>query len=558
MKTNKYRFWNCRLVELSESYVTVALFVLPLAAHGYQPEIVYEFGGTNGFQPNGLIQASDGNFYGTTARGGNANYGTVFRLTTNGVLTTLWSFGNTNSAYPTTNGAYPTSGLLQARDGNFYGTTAAGGNAYGDGTVFRLTPNGTVTTLTNFGPPNGSTPSGALIEASDGYLYGTTVYGGSDDAGTIFRLMTNGDLTTLYHSFITNGAFPYGGMIQASDGNFYGTTRNTTSSGNGYGTVFLFATNGVLTTLATFDLFNTGGTIYSGLVQADDGNLYGTTLLGGNPAGIGTVFKLTLAGQLTWVVSFGSSNGGRPYSRLIQASDGNLYGTTQWSPGLWDYGTVFQLTTNGQLTTLFSFTSAMDSPSAPLIQAADGNLYGTTSSGGKGYGTVYRVITRPTLASPPADTTNVVGGWAVLSVVANGAPPLQYQWQRDDTNLLDDDRILGTANANLELAPLNQDDAGCYRVIVRNGFGVVTSTVANLSVELPPTFSAIRRLMGDDHAVELSLSASSSFAWAIEASTNLLDWVTLTNNLMINGTIQFKDESAADFPERFYRTTLEP
>jgi hypothetical protein len=143
-------------------------------------------------------------------------------------------------------------------------------------------------------------------------------------------------------------------------------------------------------------------------------------------------------------------------------------------------------------------------------------------------------------------------------VVANGAPPLQYQWRRNNTNLLDDDRIWGTANANLELAPLTQNDAGCYRVIVRNGFGVVTSTVANLSVELPPTFSAIRRLVGDAHAVELSLSANSSFAWAIEASTNLLDWETLTNNLMINGTIQFKDESAADFSERFYRATLEP
>src|ERR1019366_6604840 len=318
--------------------------------------------------PNGLIQASDGNFYGTTARGGSANYGTVFRLTTNGVLTTLWSFGNTNSAYPTTNGAYPTSGLLQARDGNFYGTTSGGGDAYGDGTAFRITSNGTMTILTNFGLPNGSTPAEHLIEGSDGCLYGTTVYGGSGSAGTIFRLTTNGGLTTLYQKFSTNGVSPYGGVIQASDGNLYGTTRNTYDGGFGYGTVFRFATNGDLTTLATFDLFNTGGTIYAGLIQADDGNLYGATLLGGS-SDIGAAFKLTLSGPLTWVVSFGRSNGGRPYANLMQASDGNLYGTTQWSPGLWNYGTAFQLTTNGQLTTLFSFTSAIAGPSCPLIQA---------------------------------------------------------------------------------------------------------------------------------------------------------------------------------------------
>jgi uncharacterized repeat protein (TIGR03803 family) len=555
MKTNNYKSWNCWLAELSETHVTFALCVLPFAAHGYQPEIVYEFGGTNSFQPNGLIQATDGNFYGTTGRGGNANCGTVFRLTTNGLLTTLWSFGNTNSVYPTANGAYPASGLLQARDGNFYGTTSAGGDAYGDGTAFRITSNGTMTILTNFGLPNGSTPAEHLIEGSDGCLYGTTIYGGSGSAGTIFRLTTDGGLTTLYQTFGMNGVSPYGGVIQASDGNLYGTTRNTYDGGFGYGTAFRFATNGDLTTLATFDLFNTGGTIYAGLIQADDGNFYGTTLLGGS-SDIGAAFKLTLTGPLTWVVSFDRSNGGRPYANLMQASDGNLYGTTQWSPGLWNYGTAFQLTTNGQLTTLFSFTSAIAGPSCPLIQAVDGNFYGTTSEGGRGYGTVYRVIAKPTLASPPADTTNVVGGWAVLSVVADGAPTLQYQWQRNGTNLLDDDRIWGAGNADLELAPLTQNDAGCYRVIVQNGFGVVTSTVANLSVELPPAFSAIRA--GDDHGVELSLTASSSFAWSIEASTNLLDWETLTNNLMINGTIHFKDESAADFPERFYRTTLEP
>jgi len=493
-----------------------------------------------------LIQASDGNLYGTTSGGGDAGYGTVFRLATNGGLVTLTSFANTNGASPYAN-------LVQASDGNLYGTTSAGGSPWNYGTVFRLSTNGNMRTLLLFGGANGSNPQGGLVQGTDGYLYGTTANGGFSESGTVFRLTTNGSLTTLYFFGSTNGVYPYAGVIQASDGNLYGTTRNTSEGGFGYGTAFQLTTNGVLTTLANFDLFNTGGTICSGLVQADDGNLYGTTLLGGN-TGIGTAFRLELTGELTPLFAFNSWSGGRPYAGLMQASDGKLYGTTQWGGS----GTVFQLTTNGQFRTLFSFGYTNGAtPNAGLIQAADGNLYGTTTEGGPGYvGTVYRVVTRPAILSQPVCMTNVVGGAATFSVESDGVPELNYQWQRDGTNLVDGADLWGATAADLTLTSLTRGDAANYRVVVQNGFGAVTSAVVKLTVELPAEFTAIQHL--PDKTLALSLSTTSSFTWSIEASTNLVEWETLTNGLILRGTTQFIDVNTAGLPQRFYRAVLEP
>jgi uncharacterized repeat protein (TIGR03803 family) len=229
------------------------------------------FDGTDGINPiAGLVQGTDGNFYGTVTTGGANGCGTVFKITTSGTLTTLHSFDSTD-------GYYPYGGLVQGTDGNFYGTTAFGGTNYtcylGEpcGTIFKITPSGTLTTLHNFDGTDGARPYAGLLLGSDGDFYGTTYYGGigsANGAGTIFKITPSGTLTTLFKfSFVTkDGAYPNGGLIQGTDGNFYGTT----SAGGtvGVGTVFEITPNGKLTTLHSFSGYPTEGMMPQGALGA--------------------------------------------------------------------------------------------------------------------------------------------------------------------------------------------------------------------------------------------------------------------------------------------------
>ena len=212
---------------------------------------------------------------------------------------------------------------------------------------------------------------GALIQATDGNFYGTTLLGGdtsicSEGCGTIFKMTPQGTLTTIHSFNDTDGLEPASGLLQATDGNFYGTTAG--GGGSGHGTVFKITQGGMLITMHSFD----GGDGYSAtgnLMQAADGNLYGTTEYGGannnsivcgsSVSGCGTVFKITLAGVLTTLHNFCSqtncTDGANPYQAgLVQATDGNLYGTT-YDGGAKDWGTVFRITAGGSLTTLHSF-----------------------------------------------------------------------------------------------------------------------------------------------------------------------------------------------------------
>jgi uncharacterized repeat protein (TIGR03803 family) len=265
----------------------------------------------------GLIQATDGNFYGTAYEGG-ANCapdgcGTIFKITPSGALTTLHSFCSQSNC---TDGEYPEAGLIQATNGNFYGTTYEGGaNCAPDGcgTIFKITPSGTLTTLYNFcsqsGCSDGYYPEAGLIQASNGDFYGTTTFGGAGGVRTVFKITPSGTLTTL-HSFCsqsncTDGEYPEAGLVQATNGNFYGTTY-AGGGANGRGTVFKITSSGTLTTLYSFCPQNgcaDGNSPQAGLIQATNGSLYGTTFAGG-AHDLGTVFAITLSGNLTTLHSF--------------------------------------------------------------------------------------------------------------------------------------------------------------------------------------------------------------------------------------------------------------
>jgi uncharacterized repeat protein (TIGR03803 family) len=258
------------------------------------------------------------------------------------------------------------------------------GGASSDGTVFRMTPAGALTTLLSFNNSNGGYPYGGLIKAADGSFYGTTNLGGTGGCGTIFNVTPAGALMTLA-SFdcVTNGANPTGGLVQDAAGNLYGTAFDNSLS---IPTVFKLASDSSLTTLATID--SPGPNYLSGLVQGADGNFYGTTATGGKKKH-GSVFKVTPAGALTTLASFNGSNGGQPLAPLILGTVGNFYGTTsQLGPQDGDVGTVFRMTPAGVLTTLAVFDdNPGDSPAAAVMQGADGYLYGTTRYNGPFYGT---------------------------------------------------------------------------------------------------------------------------------------------------------------------------
>jgi uncharacterized repeat protein (TIGR03803 family) len=192
-----------------------------------------------------LVGGSDGNFYGTTAYGGANGKGTFFQVTTNGALTILASFNGTN-------GSYPTAALIQGSDGNFYGTTACGGTNGNNGTVFQMTPAGMLTTLVFFNGTNGGWPLAGLVQATDGNFYGTTLVGGAYNSGTVFQMTSGGALTTLVSFNSAKGSLPFAGLVQGTNGNFYGTT--SLGGGSGNGTVFRVSPAGALTILA--DVWN--------------------------------------------------------------------------------------------------------------------------------------------------------------------------------------------------------------------------------------------------------------------------------------------------------------
>jgi uncharacterized repeat protein (TIGR03803 family) len=418
------------------AFAVLVLCAATIALSGQTFTTLHSFDGADGGTPfAALVQATNGDLYGTTYDGGagaNCTFqygcGTIFKITRSGTLTTLYSFCSQSNC---TDGANPWAELIQATNGDFYGTTNSGGANCapigGCGTVFKITPSGALTTLYSFcsqsNCTDGAYPQVRLVQATNGDLYGTTAYGGIQkptcntfgSCGTVFKITPGGTLTTLYifcsQIGCTDGAYP-NALVQATNGDLYGTTnaggvQNSSCVYGGCGTVFKIAPSGTLTTLYSFcsqSGCKDGWGPNARLVQATQGDLYGTTESGGtNTIGTaGTVFKITPGGTLTTLYSFcaqsGCTDGQYPAEALVQATNGDLYGTTYEGGADSVSGTVFKITQSGTLTTLYSFCSQGGSlctdgqyPYAGLVQATNGKFYGTTSGGGAEgyYGTVF-------------------------------------------------------------------------------------------------------------------------------------------------------------------------
>jgi uncharacterized repeat protein (TIGR03803 family) len=296
---------------------------------------------TDGTTPESApVLGSDGNLYGTTT-GIGYGYGTVYKMTLSGKLTTLYTFCSLANC---ADGSAP-NGLVAASDGNFYGTTFEGGNSRA-GTIFKITPAGQFTSLYSFcslaNCADGFSPVSSPIEGSDGNLYGTTWQ--SPTGGVLYRFTLAGGFKVLY-SFCRGIILCSGGsepvaIVQDANGNFFGTTQYGGGSG-GYGTVFELTAKQQFINLHTFDKTD-GAYPDEGLTLANDGNFYGITAEGG-PANAGTIFEITAAGTFRTLYTFAPPYGDEPAGPLLQGTNGNLYGTTPSNPGYDPLGTVFEL-----------------------------------------------------------------------------------------------------------------------------------------------------------------------------------------------------------------------
>ena len=388
-------------------------------------QVLHTFPAPAGSAPlllSSLVQGTDGNFYGTTNLGGAANLGTVYRMTAAGVVSVLHEFAGGN-----TDGATPLAALIQASDGNFYGTTSAGGPA-NLGTVFQMSPSGAVTILHPFsgGNADGATPGVALIQATDGNLYGTTQAGGVRNGGTVFQMTPTGGVTIL-----ASAPSPKA-LIQATDGKLYWTA---------FQTVFSQTLGGASSVFYDFRL--PGGGIsgtpsLATIVQAADGNFYVAFNYGIQSGG--AIWKLTQGGVATQMRGNGRDG------TLLRAADGNLYATAGAYPGS-QGASVQELTIAGGAATLQSLPEA--SNLGGLVQAADGTFYGTASGGLTGSGEVFRLTVTPqapAIVTQPTDQVGWAGGLTSFDVTASGLPPPNYQWQVSTdsgiswTNVTDGDR----------------------------------------------------------------------------------------------------------------------
>ena len=361
--------------------------------------VLYTFtGGADGYLPSALIRDAAGNLYGTSNAGGNYGAGVVFKLDPKGKLKVLYTFTGGSD------GGYPPGGVVRDAAGNLYGTVSSGGE-YGAGGVFKLDPQGKETVVYSFtGGKDGSNPLAGIIRDTAGNLYGTTGYGGKNSGfgsccGVAFEVDASGKETVL-HTFTgpPDGAYLQSGvLLRDGSGNLYGITVEGGNTGKpcpsvGCGVVFKLDSVGKETVLHRFTGTD-GSDSWSNLIRDSAGNLYGTTTSGGK-YGWGVVFSLDPQRKESVLYAFsGGNDGTSPGAGVIRDSAGNLYGTTVWGGnekssscpyGSQGCGVVFQLNPQGKEHVLYAFTGGTDggNPGSDLIQDKAGNLYGTTAYGG--------------------------------------------------------------------------------------------------------------------------------------------------------------------------------
>ncbi len=506
------------------------LLLLPMAVATpvFEPVQAFVTGLGPAYPQSKLIQGNDGNFYGTTEEGGSSGMGTVFKMTPAGVLTTLVNFNGTN-------GSNPPAGLVQGSEGNFYGTTYSGGTS-DYGTAFQMTPAGDLTTLVNFNSINGRNPLAGLVQGKDGNFYGTTYQGGSsggyDGYGTVYKMTPVGTLTTLVNFNLNNGSYPIAGLVQDLAGDFYGTTSQGGSSG--HGTVFKMTPAGILNTLVNFNSTN-GSDPYAELLLGSDESFYGTTYLGGD-RNSGTVFKMTPTGSLTTLVKFDYfKNGSNPHAGLVQGSDGNFYGTTY--QGDRNRGTVFKMTPSGSLTTLVKFNSNNGSRPNGLVQDSEGNLYGTTYDGGSspdgqfaGGGQIFRLRLGPSVTTLPAGS--ITSSSAQINAMVNPGgydTQVTFQYGTSPTLATYDTVSAGTLPAGTtsvsvqaNLTGFNANTVYYYRVVASNAENTVPQIGLILSTAISPAMTSFNTA-----AANAGLSGANALPTAMpfgEGVTNLIKY----------------------------------
>ena len=475
---------------MKELRISVAIFVLVIAAlttaiHAQTPNVLYNFGSHNGDPTDPALgywaQGLDGNLYSTAPTGGANGDGAAFSFSVStGLVTVLHNFAGTD-------GAAPYSGLTLGTDGNFYGTTSAGGE-YGAGTIFQITAGGSFTTLHHFtNGLDGGTPIAPPVEGTDGNFYGTTsTGGGAAGCGTVYSITTSGTPTPLHQFSGSDGCDPVAPLVLGNDGYFYGTTYGGGTSQAG--TVFHISPAGVFKTLQNFD--NANGYEPNGLIQGIDGNFYGTTTVGG-ASGSGEVFMITTAGAPTVLYNFtGGSDGLEPYTGLVQATNQLLYGVTIY--GGTEDGNIFSVspTSPYPFASLYSFVQGTtgEMPEAPLFQRTDGLLYGDTFRGGSnGEGTIFSLNLRlpPFVRLLPA-SGNVGATIGILGQGFSGATFVKFNGTKAGFSVSTDSYMTATVPSGAT--------TGTVTVITKSGtllsnipFVVTGVTATTLTSSLNPS-----------------------------------------------------------------------
>jgi uncharacterized repeat protein (TIGR03803 family) len=420
--------------KIPTAILTLTLLFAAAAANAQTYTLLHTYPGTSnntsGIVPPGLMsQGRDGELYSTISSGGVGGIdGTAFKITTAGALTTIYDFCSLASC---ADGDVPLGGLTLGTDGNLYGTTQNGGKSAA-GTVFKLTPTGTLTTLWSFTSnpaTDGGIPNYAPFQGQDGNFYGTNpdVYAG--DFGLVYKVTTAKKLTVLGDFNATNGWSP-NLPTQGTDGNFYGTTViGGTTCAHGCGVVYKMTASGKLSVLHNFTGYSTtnpDGTFpYGALVQGNDGNFYGITNAGG-VFNLGTIFKISASGKsYTLLHSFENdftvAAGANPRIGLTIGSDGNFYGVA--AGGKNAAGLIYQITPAGVYTILYNFCSLKScadgfNPNTMITQHTNGKFYGNTIGNSLGGSVFYSLDTG--LGPFVSSVTSVGKGGGTVEILGQG------------------------------------------------------------------------------------------------------------------------------------------